>query len=54
MGHKSLGSHNGPFIFYEVGEAGGILGGGGAPPKKGSEGGPIPKKTEGGGPREIF
>ena len=47
MGHKSLGSHNGPFIFYEVGGAGGIWGG--HPQKNGLKGGAIPKKTEGSG-----
>ena len=44
----------GPFIFYEVGGAGGIWGGG-HPQKNGLKEGPIPKKTEErGGSREIF
>ena len=47
--------HNkGPFIFYEVGGAGGIWGGG-SPQKNRLKGGAIPKKTEGrGGHAKYF
>ena len=48
----------GPFIFYEVGGAGGIWGGGGVGSRKQKKllkRGAIPKKTEGRGrSREIF
>ena len=54
---RDLRRTEGPFIFYEVGGAGGI--GGGSPPQKnGLKGGASQKKTEGsvwgGGSREIF
>ena len=50
-------SSKGPFIFYERGGGGGLVGfwGGGHAKKTAFEGGAIPKKLgKKGGPREIF
>ena len=44
--------HKGPFIFYEVGGAGGIWGG--HPQKNGLEGGPSKKNKGKGGSRKIL